>query len=1016
LNIAQFFIEQRITTLVLTVVMIGAGLMSYQGLSRLEDPEFTIKDALVITAYPGASAEEVEKEISDPLETAVQKMGQLKRVVSRSERGLSTLTVTIKDKYDKEKLPQVWDELRRKINDARGDLPPGAGVPLVIDDYGDVYGIFVAVYGAGYSYAEIKDVVDMLRKELLLVENVGKIDTFGERTEAVYVEPRRDQMAQLGISAQNLIDQLRQKNAVTNAGRVKVGPEFITITPTGGTDTVEEFESILISGGGERQIYLRDVANVRRGYVEPQTSLIRYDGNAAIGLGISTVSGGNVVKMGEALQKRIAGLQERIPVGIEAGAVSIQSEAVSTAISGFIISLLEAVAIVIVVLLFFMGLRSGILIGFVLLLTIAGTFIFMEPMQIALERISLGALIIALGMLVDNAIVVVDGVLVRLQKGEQARQAAIDVVRQTALPLLGATVIAILAFAAIGTSNDNTGEFCRSLFQVVLISLLLSWVTAVSVTPLLCVMFLKPPAEGSELKDPYDNRFYNTYKGLLQRAIRSKVIALGLVACIFVSSLWGFGFVQQSFFPPSTRPQFMVDLWLPQGTHIERMTETVESVENYIQELDGVTHVTSLVGKGGMRFLLTYSPEKTNSSYAQMLVDVENPEFLDILLPEIEAHLAANFPDLLAYTSRFQLGPGSTGKIQARFSGPDFDELRRLADQTQAIYHADYDSKAVRTDWRQRVKLVKPEIADVQANLNGITRPDVANALLQAFQGATIGVYREDDLLLPIIMRAEEPFRSNVASIQDLQIWSPAAAAMIPLRQVVTRFESTFEDEIIQRRNRKPTITVYADPDKGLASNMFKRVRPAVEALELPPGYELEWGGEYEDSGNAQAGLVASLPMFILAMILITIMLFNSLKQPLIIWLTVPLSLIGVTAGLLSTSQPFGFMALLGFLSLIGMLIKNAIVLIDEINLQWGEGKELIDAIVDSGVSRLRPVLMAASTTALGLIPLLFDAFFVSMAVTIIFGLGFATLLTMVVVPVLYATFYKPKVIAAAGH
>ena len=1013
MNIAKFFIEQRITTLVLTLVMIGAGLVSYQGLSRLEDPEFTIKDALVITAYPGASAEEVEKEISDPLETAVQKMGQLKRVVSRSERGLSTLTVTIKDKYDKAKLPQVWDELRRKINDAQGDLPPGAGVPLVIDDYGDVYGIFVAVYGDGYSYAEIKDVVDMLRKELLLVENVGKIDTFGERTEAVYVEPRRDQMAQLGISAQSIIDQLRQKNEVTNAGRVKVGAEFITISPTGGTTTVEEFESILISGG-ERQIYLRDVANVHRGYVEPQTSLIRYDGNTAIGIGISTVSGGNVVQMGEALKKRIEELKERIPVGIETGAVSIQSEAVSTAISGFIISLLEAVAIVIFVLLFFMGLRSGILIGFVLLLTIAGTFIFMEPMQIALERISLGALIIALGMLVDNAIVVVDGVLVRLQKGEQARQAAIDVVKQTALPLLGATVIAILAFAAIGTSNDNTGEFCRSLFQVVLISLLLSWVTAVSVTPLLCVMFLKPPAEGSEAKDPYDNRFYSMYKGLLQRAIRFKVIALGLVACIFVSSLWGFGFVQQSFFPPSTRPQFMVDLWLPQGTHIERTTETVESVENYIKDLDGVTHLTSLIGKGGMRFLLTYTPEKTNSSYAQMLVDVEDPEFLDILLPEIEAHLDANFPDMLAYTSRFQLGPGSTGKIQARFSGPDFDELRRLADQTQAIYHADYDSKAVRTDWRQRVKLVKPEIADVQANLNGITRPDVANALLQAFQGAPVGVYRENDLLLPIIMRAEEPFRSNIASIQDLQIWSPAAAAMIPLRQVVARFESTFEDEIVQRRNRKPTITVYADPDKGLASNMFKRIRPAVEALELPPGYELEWGGEYEDSGNAQAGLVASLPFFLLAMILITIMLFNSLKQPLIIWLTVPLSLIGVTAGLLSTSQPFGFMALLGFLSLIGMLIKNAIVLIDEINLQWGEGKELIDAIVDSGVSRLRPVLMAASTTALGLIPLLFDAFFVSMAVTIIFGLGFATLLTMVVVPVLYATFYKPKAVTTA--
>jgi multidrug efflux pump subunit AcrB len=1012
-NIAKFFIEQRITTLVLTFVMIGAGMLSYQELSRLEDPEFTIKDALVVTAYPGASAAEVEEEISDPLEIAVQNLGQLKRVVSRSSRGLSTLTVTIKDKYDKNALPQVWDELRRKISDAQEDLPPGAGVPLVIDDYGDVYGIFVAVYGEGFSYAELKNVVDMLRKELLLVDDVGKIDTFGERVEAVYVELNRDQMSQLGISEAVIINELQVKNAVANAGRVEVGPEFITITPTGGITAVEQFESILISDSSERQIYLRDVANVRRGYVEPQTNLIRYDGNAAIGLGISTVSGGNVVKMGNALQKRVSELQERIPVGVEAGLVSIQSEAVSVAISGFIVSLAQAVAIVIVVLLFFMGIRSGILIGFVLLLTICGTFIFMAPMQVALERISLGALIIALGMLVDNAIVVVDGVLVRLQKGQEAKQAAIEVVKQTAIPLLGATVIAILAFAAIGTSDDNTGEFCRSLFQVVLISLMLSWVTAVSITPLLCVMFLKKPAAGAELKDPYDNTLYRFYKGMLLASIRHKLIALGLVAAIFVSSLHGFGFVQQSFFPPSTRPQFMVDLWLPQGTHIDRSTQTVDSIEEFIQGLEGVTHVTSLVGQGGMRFLLTYTPEKSNSAYAQLLVDVESPEHLDSLLPEVEHYLADTYPDLLGYASRFQLGPGSTGKIQARFSGPDRNVLRDLAEQTQAIYRADYDSKAIRTDWRQRVKLVRPMLAEEQANLNGITRIDVANTILQAFQGATVGVYREGDLLLPIIMRAEQQYRSDIFSIQNLQIWSPAAGAMIPLRQVVSGFETTFEDEIIQRRNRKPTITVYADPNTGLASNLYARVSPQVEALELPPGYELEWGGEYEDSGNAQRGLVASLPMFILSMILITVMLFNSLKQPLIIWLTVPLSLIGVTLGLLSTNQPFGFMALLGFLSLIGMLIKNAIVLIDEINLQWGEGKTLHDAIVDSGISRLRPVLMAASTTALGLVPLLLDAFFVSMAVTIIFGLAFATLLTMVVVPVLYATFYKPAPAAA---
>jgi len=1009
-NIAQFFIERRVITLVLTFVMLGAGLLSYNGLSRLEDPEFTIKDALVITPYPGASAAEVEEEISDKLETAVQKMGQLKRVVSKSERGFSTLTVTIKDNYDKAGLPQVWDELRRKVNDIQQQLPPGAGPSLVIDDYGDVYGDFIAVYGKGFSYAELKKVVDMLRRELLLVHDVGKIDTYGERTEAIYVELNRDRMSQMGISENVIINELRQKNAVANAGRVKVGQEFIAIEPTGGLTTAEQFKSILISGGSGKQVYLRDIANVYRGYVEPQNALIRYDGEPAIGLGISTVSGGNVINMGEALMRRVAELQEQIPVGIHAGMISVQSKAVETAISGFVISLVEAVVIVIAVLMLFMGLRSAMLIGFVLILTIAGTFIFMAPMDVALERISLGALIIALGMLVDNAIVVVDGVLVRLQKDEDAKQAAIEVVKQTAIPLLGATLIAILAFAAIGTSDDKTGEFCRSLFQVVTISLLLSWVTAVSVTPLLCVMFLKKTeTAGSEDENAVNGGFFGTYKALLETAIRRKTVSLVIVGGMFATSLWGFGFVEQSFFPPSTRAQFMVDLWMPQGTHIDDTTAVVRSVENHVMKMGGVTHVTSMVGKGAMRFLLTYTPEKSNSAYAQLLVDVEDPGQMDVLLPELDNYLAQNYPDLLAYTSRFQLGPGSTGKVQARFSGPDRDVLRQLAEQAQTIFLNDFDSKAVRTNWRQRVKLVQPVRADQQANMNGISRTDMASTLLRAFQGQTVGVYREKDLLLPIIMRAQEAERSDIRNIQHLQIWSPAAQAMIPLRQVVSGFETTFEDEIIERRDRKPTITVYADPTTGLASNLFARVRPQVEAITLPPGYELEWGGEYEDSGDAKAGLIASLPAFVLAMILITIMLFNSLKQPLIIWLTVPLALIGVTAGLLGTGQPFGFMALLGFLSLMGMLIKNAIVLIDEINLQSGEGKPLHEAIVDSGISRLRPVLMAASTTALGMVPLLFDAFFVSMAVTIIAGLLFATLLTMIIVPVLYATFYSEK-------
>jgi multidrug efflux pump subunit AcrB len=1009
MDIARFWIDNRVVTLVLTFVVLGGGITAFQGMSRLEDPEFTIKDALVVTPYPGASAYEVEEEVSDLIEESAQKLGQLKELESRSIRGLSTVTVTIQDEYDKATLPQVWDELRRKVNDAQGSLPPGAGPSMVIDDYGDVFGVFVAIYGDEYDYAELKRFTDYLRKEMLLVDGVARISSFGERVEAIFVEPDRDRMAQLGIAPAWIEDELRQKNVVADAGHVKVGPEFISIVPTGEIRTVEQFGAILVSKGLEQQVFLRDIATVTRGYVEPPTNLLRYDGRAAIGLGVSTVAGGNVVEMGEALSARAREIQSEFPLGIEVGIISLQSEAVTQAIRGFTSSLGQAVAIVIVVLLFFMGIRSGLLIGFVLLLTIMGSFIFLDPWGVALERISLGALIIALGMLVDNAIVIVDGVLVRQQRGMDTREAAIEVVKQSATPLLGATVIAILAFAAIGTSNDSTGEFCRSLYQVVLVSLSFSWVTAVTVTPLLCVMFLPPPAPGGGQADPFDTPFYRAYEGFLRGCIRRRGATLGVVLLVFAAALWGFGFVKQSFFPPSTRPQFMVDVWLPQGTHIDDTARTTGEIAEYVDRMEGVTHVTQLIGQGGLRFLLTYQPEKQNSAYAQLLVDVEDASRIDPLLERIEAEVPDRHPDVQVMASRFQLGPGSTGKIQARFSGPASDVLRGLADRAAEILEGDPNSKGIRTDWRQRVKLIRPQVAELQANMNGITRTDIAHVLLEGFEGRTIGVFRDGDLLLPIKLRAPELQRSDVASLRNLQIWSPAAGAMIPLRQVVSGFDTIFEDEIVIRRDRMRTITVFADPITGPASELFARVRPQIEAVSLPPGYTLEWGGEYEDSQNAQGPLLASLPVFILLMIVITIALFDSLRQPLVIWLNVPLAVIGVTLGLLVTGQPFGFMALLGFLSLIGMLIKNAIVLVDEMNAQTAEGRPLLEAIVGSGTSRLRPVAMAASTTALGMIPLLLDAFFIAMAVTIIGGLLVATVLTMVVLPVFYSVVFRVR-------
>jgi multidrug efflux pump subunit AcrB len=745
--------------------------------------------------------------------------------------------------------------------------------------------------------------------------------------------------------------------------------------------------------------------------VEPPARDLRYDGHPAIGLGNSTTSGGNDDTMGAAVEKRARELAALTPLGIEFGIVSLQSDAVTTAIDGFLVSLAEAVAIVIVVLLAFMGVRSGLIIGFVLGLTICGTFIFMGPWDVALERISLGALIIALGMLVDTAIVVVDGVLVRTKRGEDAAEAAKAVVAQTSMPLLGATAVAIMAFGAIGLSEDSTGEFCRSLFRVVFISLGLSWITAVTVTPLLCVMFLKPekPKPGSEGGDQeaYGGAMYTAYRTFLGVAIRFRYVSTAVVLVLFAVSLWGFQYVDKTFFPNSTRPQFMIDFWLPQGTYIDDTMETSTAVEKYLLELDGATHVTTLGGAGGLRFLLTYSPEKVNSAYLQYLVDVEDYTTIEDLIAQVEQELPELFPDSEVYGRKFILGPGSGGKIQIRFSGPDPEKLRTLASQTMTILHEDGGAKAIRTDWRDQVKVIRPIVAEEEANYAGVSQPDIAMTIAMGFEGVSVGVYREGDELLPIIIRAPAPERIQVESIQNLQIWSPAAQQNIPLRQVVAEFETDFEDEIVQRLNRKSTITVHTDPISGASSRLRARILPKVEALEKGPDYEIEWWGEYRDSNRAAAGIAASLPFFLLSMVLIVIGLFNALRQPLVIWLCVPLAIIGVTAGLLLTRQPFGFMALLGFMSLSGMLIKNAIVLIDEIELQKTQSSDIYKAIVESGVSRLRPVAMAALTTALGMIPLVLDAFFIAMAVTVIFGLMVATVLTMVMVPVFYAMFFR---------
>jgi len=1014
MNTAGYFIKNTVTSWLVTLILLIGGIISFQELGRLEDPEFTIKDAVVVTKYPGASPQQVEEEVTYLLENAIQQLSYVKEITSISTPGLSQITVSIKNNYDSNALPQIWDELRRKVGDVSTRLPPGVQKPLVNDDFGDVYGIMMNITGEGYSQRELSSYVDFLKRELVLVPGVGKVSVAGEQREKVFINIDKNKMASLGISFQRIYNLIGNQNTVSNAGMIHVGQESIRLHPTGEFETVEQLENLLISEQGAKNlIYLGDIADVERGYDEIPTNLIRFNGKPAINVAVSFASGVNVVDVGGAIRARLAELEKYQPIGVSIENMYFQPDEVSGSIKNFVWNLIAAVLIVIVVLLFFMGVKSGLLIGSVLFLTVLGTFIFMQMMVIDLQRISLGALIIALGMLVDNAIVVTEGILIGRQKGQSTLKAAQGIVKQTIWPLLGATIIAILAFAPIGTSDDSTGEFCQTLFYVLMISLFLSWVTAITITPFLADILFKKDAVGGqtdEQSDPYQGAFFNFYKGLLDFSMKHRApTVIGLVIALG-ASIYGFGNIKQAFFPPSTTPIFLIDYWKPQGTDIRDTHYDIQQVEQYILEKPFVKHVTSTVGKGAQRFILTYSPEKQYSNYGQLLIRTETLEDIPPFIEDLIGYFDTNYPDAKIKFKRIMLGPSDDAKIEARLTGPDPDVLRKLAIKVEDVMLQDPGASYIRHDWRNRSKVIRPEFSEARARKLGINKTELDQMLLMSFVGAPIGLYRDGTDLLPIEVRLPDHQRQTIDSLPNLQIWSPTGNNYVPISQVVSEFKTEWEDQVIHRRDRKRTLTVQADPDilgDETAAQVFNRIRPKIEAIELPPGYELSWGGEYESSGDAKAALFGALPLGYLLMFIVTILLFNAVKTPVVIWACVPLAIIGIVVGFLVTGKAFGFMALLGMLSLSGMIVKNGIVLVDQINTELADGTEPYKAVFMSAVSRVRPVSMAAITTMLGMIPLLFDAFFESMAVVIIFGLGFATVLTLIVIPVLYTLFYK---------
>lgn len=1013
MNLAEFTIRNQVLSVIVVLLTLMGGWSAYQSMPRFEDPEFTIRQAPVITRYPGASPLEVAEEVTEPLETAIQQMQEVASIESISSAGLSEIQVEIKYEFSRTKadLQLVWTKLRNKVRDTEAQLPPGAQSPLVVDDFGDVFGLYYFITGEGYTPAELRRYATALQSDLLQVEGVARVSLGGELSEAIYVEISRADAAALGVSVSNIYNILSQQNAVVSAGDVAIGDDRIIIDPSGAIDSVEAIQNLLISTSGDGGIvYLSDIAHVWRGYQSPPSQLVRYNGQPAISLGISAVLGGNVVEIGQAVNEKIAEAESRRPLGIELHEYYHQGEIVDASVQNFLLNVIAALVIVMVTLLLFMGLRSATVIGSILLLTILGTLATMNAVGIPMHRISLGALIIALGMMVDNGIVVTEGILVGVQRGAKKLEIAKTVVSQTIWPLLGGTLVGIIAFAPIGFAPGSTAEYTGHLFWVVLISLMFSWVFAVTLTPLFCFWLFKEQAAASTDVEQQENAFFRAYRGLMARALAMRGAVVAGVVGLFALSVWGFQFVNAGFFPASTTPQLVVDYWLPQGTDIARTERDMREVEAFVAELDGVNAVSTSIGRGGLRFMLVYAPESTNSAYGQILARVDDYRMIDGLMPQIQAFVDERYPDAQAKVWRFQLGPGGGSKIEATFKGPDPATLRALAEEAKSVMIADGGALSIKDDWRQRVNVIEPIYSETAGRRAGVSREDLAGALQTNFSGRAVGVYREGDDLLPIISRAPADERVGVEDIRNIQVLSSATGATVPIEQVTNGFRTLWRDGLLRRENRIWTIKAQSDPyPNELASLLRARILPAIEAIELPDGYTLEWDGEYGDSQESNESLASTLPLGFLAMVLVVFILFGSVRQPVVIWLVVPLALIGVVVGLVVSGFPLEFMGILGLLSLSGLLIKNGIVLVDQTDLEIGSGKPRYDAVIDAAVSRIRPVMMGALTTILGVIPLFFDAFFQSMAVVLVAGLSFATLLTLIIVPVLYAIFFRIK-------
>ena len=1037
-NLSEWALRHQPLVRYLIVALAIVGVLSYEKLGQSEDPPFTFKVMVVRTEWSGASAREVEEQLTDRIEKKLQEVPYVDTLRSYSRPGESVVLFIAKDSTPVKDVPDVFYQVRKKIGDIKGTLPAGIRGPFFNDEFGDVFGNIYALTGDGFDYAQLKAETERIRAELLRVPSVAKVDLIGEQEQRIYVELSNTKLATLGLDVQTVTSALAQQNAVVPGGYFETKDERIYLRPSGAFDTVEAIRATTVRAGG-RELRIGDIATVARGFVEPPAPRFRFQGQDALGLGVSMTKGGDIIALGADLKATVARIQAQLPVGMELAEVASQPDAVKRSIDEFVRSLAEAVIIVLVVCFFSLGLRTGLVVALSIPLVLGVTFFGMRLFDVGLHKISLGALILALGLLVDDAIIAVEMMLVKMEQGWERSRAAAFAYTSTAGPMLAGTLVTVAGFLPIATAQSATGEYTRSIFQVNAIALLASWLAAVIVVPYLGYVLLPDPRAPKKtswfathfprlerlkdrigLGDPhfegdedevFRTPFYNRFRRLVDGCVARRWLVIGTTLAIFAAAMVGFGLVQQQFFPNSTRLELLVDLRLPEGSSLRATQAEAEKLEAVLAKEKGIANYVAYVGTGSPRFYLPLDQQLPAPNFAQFVILTEGIPEREALRARMIELFERDFPNLRANVTRLENGPPVGFPVQFRVSGPDIPTVRRYAAEVAEVMRTNPHLSDVQLDWDEQSKVLRVEVDQHKARLVGLSTQDVANFLNTSQRGLVATSYREGIESIDVVLRGDALERDRLSLVAELSIPTRAGKS-VPLAQIAT-VGYAFEQGLVWRRNREPSITVRGQIyTKSIqAPTVTAAVLPLLEPIRarLPAGYRIETGGAVEESAKGQSSVNAGFPLFLAVVFTVLMIQLGSFSRTVMVVLTAPLGLIGVVLFLLLFNQPFGFVAMLGTIALFGMIMRNSVILVDQIEQDVEKGLSIWDAIVESAVRRLRPIALTAAAAVLAMIPLTRSAFFGPMAVAIMGGLIVATLLTLLFVPALYAAWYRVR-------